>query len=138
MKIKVSTLFDCTATGVTGHYRYDKLPFYTDNGVRVVDHPGWMRVRNQQRNWETVTQILQLRTQIELTEVPEVNDLGHWQFHFEVENSGAYQNNDQQLGALLDDCENVPIVIGLGEEPGCAPRIHTSGPEQNIWFQLIE
>ena len=112
------TLVDITATGVVRG----------DNEIK----------RNQQRNWETITQLLQLRTQISLTEVPVLTDIGHWQFHFEVENPGAYQTNDRQLGALLEDCENVPILVGLTEQPACAPQVRTHGPEQNIWFKLIE
>ena len=137
MKIKVITLFDCTATGVTGHYRHEKLPIHLP-GVVIHDHPTWMKARNQQRNWETITQLLQLRSQIELNEIPKRTDLGHWEFYFGVENPLTYQLDDLPLKLLMDDCEKVPIVTGLDEDPGCNDLIHTSGAEQNIWFQVIE
>jgi len=138
VKIKVITLFDCTATGVTGHYRHEKLPMQLASGTVIRDHPGWLKARNQQRNWETISQLLQLRNQIELNETPTRNDLGHWEFNFSVENPMTYQLDDQPLKLLIDDCEKVPIVTGLDESQHCNDLIHTSGPEQNIWFQVIE
>ncbi len=138
MKVKVVTLFDCTATGVIGHYRHEKLPITLPSGEKVIDYPGWMKARNQQRNWETVTQLLQLRSQILLDEVPHRNELGQWEFEFEVERSDTYNNDNNPFKLLQEDCEKVPIVVGLTESDGCEGVIRTQGAEQNIWFQVIE
>ena len=65
IKIKVCTLFDITTTGVTGHFKTSRIPFTDRAGHRIDTVDAWNRARNQQRNWETLTQLIQLRTQID-------------------------------------------------------------------------
>ena len=64
MRFVVQTFFDITATGVTGHYKPARVPFRDHAGNVITDESDWGRARNQQRNWETLTQILGLRTQL--------------------------------------------------------------------------
>ena len=64
MKYAVQTFFDITATGITGHFKPAKIPFRDAAGNTITDLESWTRSRNQQRNWETITQILGLRTQL--------------------------------------------------------------------------
>ena len=64
MKIKVSTRYDCRRTGVTGHYRAGSAQFTDLAGQPVVNQPTWNRSRNQQRNLETLTQLVGMRTQL--------------------------------------------------------------------------
>lgn len=139
MQIRVTTSFDCTATGVTGTFRADKLPQSLRTGGAVHDYLGWTRARNQQRNWETLTQIMQLRSQIEAVTDPQRDETTNlWSFTFAIERDDVYRRDQDPLGCLLDDCGNVPIVIGLGETPGCADTVTAQGPEQNIWFQILD
>ena len=63
-RIRVTTDFDCTNTGVTGHFKPSKLPFRDHADQLIENEDDWIRSRNQQRNLETISQILQLRTQI--------------------------------------------------------------------------
>jgi len=129
MKIKVTTAFDCTETGVTGHYRPGKLPIKLPGGETIQTSAGWAKARNQQRNWETLMQLMQLRSIITEVTAPRRDDIGLWSFEFQV---------DQDIvPALQEDCNNVPIITRLNEHTGCAAMIHTQGAEQNIWFQRI-
>lgn len=139
MKILATTAFDITATGVTGSYRPEKLPMISEIGTEIRDFPTWTRSRNQQRNLETVLQLAQMRSQIDGVTRPRRDAVtGLWSFEFSVERSDVYAAGEHDLAYLASDCDNVPIVIGLDEAPGCADRIHVRGNEQNIWFQVLD
>ena len=88
IKIKVRTLFDITATGVTGHFKSSRHDFDSQES--------WNRARNQQRNWETLVQLLNLRTQIMEITVP-VNDKDFWSFEFESELLIYEEFNNEEL-----------------------------------------
>ena len=60
MSIQITTDFDCRPTGVTGHLRENLLPFTDQLGQQVTDISSWVRSRNQQRNWETIMQLIGL------------------------------------------------------------------------------
>ena len=139
MKILTTTAFDITATGVTGNFRSEKLPMISETGVAIRDYLTWTRSRNQQRNLETVLQLAQMRSQIgDITRPQRDKDTGLWQFEFTVERPEVYANNSDDLACLRDDCDNVPIVIGLDESPGCADVVRSQGADQNIWFQVLD
>jgi hypothetical protein len=137
MKIRCRTLFDITATGVTGHYKASRIPFTDNSGTSVVDEQAWNRSRNQQRNWETLTQLLQLRSQIFELTVPVLKDRV-WQFDFEVEIDQLYVLDRDEFGVLKQDCSGVPMITGLGEEHFLDTKLVVSGTQQNIWFDTIE
>ena len=63
IQISVRTLFDCTATGVVGHIKHDQLPFKDRADQPIGDEQTWLKSRNQQRNWESILQVISLRTQ---------------------------------------------------------------------------
>ena len=127
IKIQICTLFDITATGVTGHYKSSKHNF---DSVEA-----WNRARNQQRNWETITQILSLRTQIMSITNPSC-DTDLWKFEFESE-SNVWNDGTDSVGVLRQDCEGVPMLRELDNDPDIEPVLVTSGPKQNIWFELV-
>ena len=138
MKIQCRTLFDCTRTGVTGAFRPSEIPYQDRAGQPVHNHENWHRSRNQQRNYETLLQIFGLRTQPqEITQPKLIN--GMWQFSFVSESEGVFDmhNNPDPLAGLLVDCEGVPMVAGLGEQPGIVTVLTTQGDQQNIWFTSI-
>lgn len=138
MKIVCRTLFDCSYTGITGHYRTSEIPFTDKVGQLIQNQDDWHRSRNQQRNWETLMQIIGLRTQPQNITRP-VKDADCWVFEFEAEASGVYSLTDSPdpLAGLKIDGDNVPMIVGLDEQPGLQPIINTSGPNQNIWFETI-
>jgi hypothetical protein len=136
MKIQCRTLFDITQTGITGHFKPSQLPFDDRAGQLITDLKTWTYSRNQQRNLETISQLLQLRTQIfDLSNPDEHN--GYWSFEFEVEFEGIYQLNNDEFGILKQDCDGVPMIVGLGEKYTVTPSLITDGSQQNVWFEII-
>jgi hypothetical protein len=128
MKYRCQTLFDITATGVTGHYK-------SSSKIELAD---WNHARNQQRNWETITQILGLRTQV-FGLVDPVQDISgnRWMFEFETESDGIYGPESDPVQVLRADAEGVPMLLNLGNQSEIDPMLVTSGPRQNIWFAPI-
>lgn len=121
MRVIISTKFDCTATGVTGHFR-------TGNQVQ------WIKARNQQRNFETLTQIIGLYTQPQNLSDPVFDaDNGHWSFYFETEFEGIFRTGTDELGVLKQSCNGTPMITGLDEQ---ANLEKTLIPDQNIWFKI--
>ena len=138
MKVLCRTLFDCTHTGVTGHLRPQQLPFVTKTGL-VIDTPDqWNRSRNQQRNWESLLQIISLRTQPMNIVTPSKQKDG-WHFAFEVEAEGVLSSEfgSSDLAGLVGDCEGVPMITGLDESIAVTATLHATGADQNIWFRAI-
>ena len=134
MKIQCQTLFDITATGTTGHVKPSRMPFTDQAGSKITDVGQWNRSRNQQRNWETVTQLISLRTQVDnLKEPQRIND--RWCFEFEVENQNLFNNGQDKLSVLKVDCAGVPMLVGLDES---AQTVTVLAVDINIWFALTE
>lgn len=108
--------------------------------------------RNQQRNWETILQIISLRTQptiISTTAIEDnlknfqfgVNYTGvHkiWTFEFAVEYSDIYRENSDNYGLLKYDFKITPVIIGLTETAKPAMSLfYVSGPWNNIYFKSV-
>lgn len=138
MKILCKTLFDCSSTGVTGHYRVSSIPFKDRAGQTIDSLQAWNFSRNQQRNWETVNQLISLRTQPVDVQPAQCQD-GTWQFVFEVEQPLVYSISgaEDDFGALINECAGVPMITGLKETMTTSTVLITSGPDQNIWFEPI-
>ena len=127
MKIRCTTTFDITATGVTGHCKPSRLPFTDASGQRINSESEWNRARNQQRNLETITQLLSLRTQIDNVTTPVLNDNNQWSFEFEVDSDTIFAQGSDPLAVLKEDCHGVPML--LSTEPTLT--------DTNIWFEPI-
>lgn len=138
MNIICRTLFDCTCTGVTGHFRASQLPYQDRAGNFIRTAVDWARARNKHRNWETIIQMISLRAQPTIVTEPSCIE-GIWQFEFSVEVPGVYStsNDVHSLDALLSECQGVPMVVGLDENKDIEPRLTVSGPHQNLWFETI-
>ena len=112
--LQIVTLVDITATGIT-----------RSTGDRDLE-------RNEQRNWETVVQVLGLRTQPHIVRWPQVLDLDAedvkalfgdiysgpqraWEFEFTADHPEAYNTEEGPLTGLLKDFEQVPVITGLNE-----------------------
>jgi hypothetical protein len=137
--IQCATLFDITETGVRNHTANARLPFQDQAGQEVDTEKSWIRSRNQQRNWETVNQILALRTLPENISSPVCvpTDQGQtWQFEFDVPDLSAVSEGDAALSLLLQDCEAVPMITGLTETSDLESALRTQGAAANIWFTL--
>lgn len=138
MNIICRTLFDCTCTGITGHFRSSQAPYPDRTGRLIRNIDDWNRSRNQHRNWETIMQMISLRAQPTVVREPECQN-GVWQFEFTVETPGVYSaNNDiNNLDGLLNECAGIPMVVGLDETDSIEPSLIVSGPNQNLWFETI-
>lgn len=138
MKIICKTLFDCTYTGVTGNFKPGQIPFDDRAGQAIRNVTDWNRARNQQRNWETILQLISLNTQPQDIVLPQcINDT--WQFEFRVESADVFaaNNNPDPLAGLKQNCTGVPMITNLGETTDIEPVLCAAGPDQNIWFEAI-
>jgi len=135
MRLKISTSFDCRRTGVVGHYRLGSAKFIDQAGQAVIDRSSWDRSRNQQRNLETLVQLLGMRTQLINVTAPEQNpETQLWEFVVEPDRADTFADG---FAGLKNDCEGVPMLLNLGEAAGTANRLVTQGADANIWFQII-
>lgn len=133
---RIHTLIDITQTGVTSYSKEKE------------------KQRNQQRNWETVSQVLSLRTQM-----LELKDLGSklddiekysfgknfqgqhriWTLEFTIEHTDLYKIDNDRYAALKADFKIVPIIVGLDET--IQPDVNMfipSGPSKNIYFMELK
>ena len=135
MKYVCQTLFDITATGVTGHCKQTRMPFTDLAGQIINNEIDWNRSRNQQRNWETLTQILGLRTQLFGLTKPIKDTVGtRWMFEFETESEGIYGPESDPTQVLRGDADGVPMLLQLNNQPDLESYLITAGTRQNIWF----
>lgn len=132
-RIRVTTRFDCTATGVTGHFRANTLPFQDREGQDIQDQTAWNRSRNQQRNWETILQIIGLYTQAQDISTTEKTDQG-WCFEFSTEFDDVFSDRGDTLGLLKSACRGVPMFSDLDS----VPRTHMLDPDSNIEFDIVD
>lgn len=112
------------------------------------------RMRNKQRNWETVMQVLSLRSQIMAVRQlkTESVDLANyqfgekyagkqrvWSFEFEVEFENLYLQDHDPYSVLKNDFSHTPIILGLDEtvQPPM-PLFYTAGPDKNIYFMSCD
>lgn len=138
MKILCRTLFDCSCTGITGHFRPSQLPFQDQTGKFIRTASDWNFARNQQRNWESIMQVASLRAQPTVIKFPQqVNN--EWHFVFEVEGAGVYSNdgNVNSTGVLAAECAGTPMITGLNESETLNPQLIVLGNDQNIWFESV-
>lgn len=138
MKIICKTLFDCTYTGVTGSFRPSQIPFDDRAGSTIQSMADWNKSRNQQRNWETILQLISLNTQPQDIVVPYYKD-GTWQFEFRVESADVFaaSNSSDPLAGLKQNCTGVPMIVNLDETHPTDPVLSALGDNTNIWFETI-
>jgi len=131
MSIQITTDFDCRPTGVTGHYRENLLPFTDQLGQSVTDMSTWVRSRNQQRNWETIMQLISLYTQpVRVSQVRAKDQ--RWQFEFDTDFDDVFAINDDPVGRLLQACDGVPVINYVEQQ--LTTLLH---PGVNIWFDAM-
>ncbi len=131
----VYTWFDITSTGVT---KASSRNAYE---------------RNQQRNWETLQQVLGLRTQPLNLQTPKQitgADLSQfnfgsdytgkanvWTTEFTVDQVDVFTRDGDTVALLKEDADLIPMITELAESvlinPACT---QTSGQHCNIYFQL--
>lgn len=142
-RIRCYTLFDITQTGVLNRSK-----------PAQDDVEGWIKRRNTQCNFDTVLQVISLRSQPEVVRLPvasEINeteynlfgflytkeDVNCWKFEFEVQHSSVFENGIIPLGALYKDCEGVPMIICDNQHSLCPKFLDTSPEYKNIHFEVL-
>lgn len=137
MRVRCCTYFDITATGVKNHYRPSHGAFRDAAGNSISDTTTWNRARNQQRNWETVNQLISLRAlPVEITTpvVTQEQNRNVWTFEFSIEQDGALTVGDDAVGALIQDSYMIPMLTGLGETPTEDKFLSANA---NIFFSVL-
>lgn len=135
-RLLCTTSFDITKTAVTGFFRQDKIPFVDESGKHIVDKPTWTVARNQNRNLETILQILSLRTQIFDVSVP-LNTDGVWQFGFSVDTLSVYSDTaHNDLNVLKTDANNVPMLILNNKSGVDVAMTKVYGDDPNLFFEI--
>ena len=145
-RINVVTYFDCTQTNTTS---YRKIK----NSNTFTTAKEWDYSRNQQRNFETVTQIIGLRAQPINLEIPhnvKVDLAEHkfgtdftgvqavWSFTFTVEHTAVFDRDNTSLRALVLDMDNIPCIIKMTETVTIvSPVFRSQGTSSNIYFEKI-
>lgn len=139
------TLFDITQTGVMNRSRPN------ENEVE-----GWLQRRNTQCNFDTILQVISLRSQPEVIKLPIRNELKkeqldrfgfvyhteenetsyYWKFEFEVHHSSVFENGIASLGALYDDCEGVPMILCKDQLGNIPAFLNTTSELRNIYFEV--
>lgn len=145
MRIRCVTLFDITKTDVNS-----RRP---SNGLE--DSVNYNKRRNQQINFETILQIINMRSQPEDITTPvkiletlksstvwgtsykAKESIPCWAFMFTITHSGVFNDGNSELGSLLKDCDGVPMITKLDEWPKLESKLSISDEHKNIHFELI-
>jgi hypothetical protein len=146
MKLRCLSLFDVTKTNVTS--KKSLL------GASVEEVKEWQSKRNTQCNFDTIVQVISLRAQPEHISDPVMTTLDKekaenfgflyspeqincWYFDFTVSFSSVFSDGVDDLGALYNDCEDVPM-IKTGASPNNIPSFLDTSPElRNIYFEIL-
>lgn len=145
------TLIDITKTGIVSNYR-PEIPMFVDDADQIVrDNETWNRSRNQQRNFETIIQIIGLRAQPLFLQPPtsaelDLNTLRFgikhrgthrvWTFRFAVEHNQVF-DGEYPLQSLHSDINQVPCILNLRETANIEDSVYiTAGNNANIYFEF--
>jgi hypothetical protein len=146
-RIKCYTLFDITNTGILSRKTpVNLLP------EKVLD---WETDRARQSNFDTIIQVISLRTQPEditkpVKDIVEFKDndkfgflfeqeepQNFWTFEFSIHYENAYADGVNELGALYEDCESVPM-LHISSQWNKLPHFLDTSPElRNIYFEVL-
>lgn len=117
----------------------------------------WEQSRNTQHNFDTLIQIISLRSQPEEISTPvtrkiDLKKSGYFGFAFDIEekkksmwevefsilHSSVFNDGIDELGHLYNDCHGVPMVR-VGSEWNKLPLALDTTPEfKNIHFEIID
>jgi len=145
-RITCYTLFDITNTGVLNRARPDEDQLLSD----------WLKNRNKQCNFDTVLQAISLRSQPEIVNKPIKSEIRFdenehfgflyqqqenetypcWSFQFDIQHPGVFRDQTNELGALYDDCDQVPMIKCGTEWVKLPSFLDTSDELRNIYFVL--
>jgi hypothetical protein len=138
----------------TQQYLYQGFTLVDITPTGVISYsPQNERKRNQQRNWETVQQILSLRTQPTILETDNLVDdvikynfgikyQGEhkiWTFKFGVDYEDIYKEGPDKFGLIKNDFKITPVILNLSETAILEIAVfEPKGPWNNIYFKSIK
>jgi hypothetical protein len=148
-RIRCYTLFDITKTGIV-----NRKPPINGSAEQIKK---WEHSRNTQSNFDTVIQIVSLRSQPEEISTPlakkiELKKSGYfgfafdteekkksmWEVEFSILHRSVFNDGLDELGFLYNDCNGVPM-IKVGTEWNKLPLALDTTPEfKNIHFEIID
>jgi len=145
----ITTLVDITENGVLSN----QFPFTTKSGELVHDAATLTMARNQQANFTTLLQMLQMRSNITWENTPQrmtesvanyrfgtAYEGRHtiWQFTWQVEQLGVYEFDNDQVGGLVEDFDNIPIVNFCKETAAFPKNVFNTQDSKyiNTYFNL--
>lgn len=136
-RIRVTTRFDITATGTRNRLGQHQLPFTDAAGRKIKNLADWQFSRNQQINWETMNQLISLRTLPENVEIPVYDKQSDsWSFVFTIPDISTVGTDSEPFKYLLRDCEGVPMISNLTESIQDF-YLKTDSNTANIWFRCL-
>jgi len=118
----------------------------------------WLHKRNTQCNFDTVLQAISLRSQPEITRMPEktqirfdeFTDFGFlfnqnedelydcWSFDFNIQHASVFNDGINELGALYNDCDTVPMIKTNTVWDKLPAFLDTSDELKNIYFKVVK
>jgi hypothetical protein len=141
-KITCYTLFNIEQTGITSRH------------IQNESIPDWIKKRNTQTNFDTIIQVISLRTQPENISIPipilastvsdffgtdvQLEKCVAWKFTFEISYAGAYRNETDELGNLHNDCEFVPMIEVERQYEPSNNFLDCSSELRNIYFEVTD
>lgn len=140
------TLFDITRTGVMNRSKPD-----------VGNIEDWVYKRNTQCNFDTILQVISLRSQPDVVKYPTKHTLTiedlvkfgflfkynseieqyYWKFEFEVQHASVFENGIIEMGALYNDCNGVPMIVFDKQSESLVSFLNTSEELKNIHFEAL-
>jgi hypothetical protein len=146
-KIRCYTLFNITKTGIINRKNSSKLGLDKDKE--------WEKLRNTQCNFDTLIQVISLRSQPEnitdpIQEMVVFDDCDlfgfmydkqecqcAWSFEFTVNFHGVYHDGINEFGYLYFDCDNVPMIKTEDSWDKLPSFLDTTPELRNIYFEVI-
>ena len=148
--ISCYVLFDITSTGVLNRHR-PKID------LEVQEMQEWMHTRNTQCNFDTIQQVISLRSQPEIVRKPNKIDIRLdtfadfgflyeqnedevypcWSFDFSVQHPSVFDDGMQEVGALYTDCSGVPMLKCNTSWDKLTSMLDTSDEFRNIFFKVL-
>lgn len=145
-RIATYTLFDITQTGVMNRSKP------TGDNIDT-----WIYERNTQCNFDTLLQVISMRSQPELVKFPskmilkeedfdkfgflyskEEDKIKHfWRFEFDVQHSSVFENGIISLGSLYNDCDGVPMILCKDQFEKIPAFLDVTDELRNIYFELV-
>lgn len=147
-KLCCYTLFDITQTGILNRSK----PGPED------DPQTWLYKRNTQCNFDTILQVISLRSQPEDITTPKLSKIKFsefdkfgflfeqegeeehncWSFTFTVQHPSVFYDGITELGYLYADCDQVPMIKTDTVWDKLPAFLDSTDELRNIYFKVIE